>query len=200
MKKTVYFIKGIVGITALLFFISCNQQAANNEQPIASGDENAVLNRLPVAYINTDSLLRNYQFVTDWNEKNLKKLEDKRLSINRRAEKWQKEVLEFQEKAQMNAFYSTERRQQEQTRLERQQQELEQAAAQAEQEMAVDQMNMNQQLQDTLDVAIKEFNKGKYQAIFSNAGASTFFYIDESYDITKEVIDFLNARYTPVSE
>lgn len=198
MKRTFYLVKGIVGIAALALFISCNNQTTGNES-VPSGDT-TVLTRLPVAYISTDSLLNNYRFVIDKNEDNLKKLEDKQLSLNRQLEKWRKEVLEFQQKAQMNAYYSRERVQQEEARLTRKQQELEQAAAKAEQEMAIEQMNLQQQLQDTINIALKEFNNGKYQMIFSNAGASTFFYIDESYDITQEVIDFLNSRYIPDSE
>ncbi|MDL2322387.1 OmpH family outer membrane protein [Bacteroidales bacterium OttesenSCG-928-A17] len=195
MKRANYILKGIAGLAVLVFLISCNKQTDGNTSHVASGDSIPV--RLPIAYINTDSLLNNYQFVIDRNEEILKKLEDKRLTINKRTDKFQKEVLEYQQKVQMNAYYSTERRQQEETRLNRQQQEIEQLAAQAEQEIAGEQRNLEQSLQDSLDVAIRDFNKGRYQAIFSNAGASTFFYMDDSYNITGEVIDFLNARYTP---
>lgn len=195
MKRANYIFKGIAGLAVLVFLISCNKQTDGNTSHFTSGDSIPV--RLPIAYIDTDSLLNNYQFVIDRNEEILKKLEEKRLNINKRADKWQKEVLEFQQKAQMNAYYSRERMEQEQTRLERQQQEIEQLATKSEQEMTVEQRNLQQSLQDSLDVAIRDFNKGKYQVIFSNAGASTFFYMDDSYNITNEVIEFLNARYTP---
>lgn len=197
MNKLNYTVKGILGSVLVLLLFACDKQTANNT-PFVGGDSIGV--RLPVAYINTDSLLNKYQFVIDKNEESLKKLEDKRLNIRQRAEKFHKEVLEYQQKAQMNAYYSRERQQQEETRLNRRQQELEEAANQAEQELATEQMNMNRQLQDSLTLAIKEFNKGQYQMIFSNSGASTFFYVDESYDITEEVVLFLNARYKPVRE
>jgi Outer membrane protein len=196
MKKTNYILKGIVGFAILVFFISCNKQTEGNATSMTNGD--SIPLRLPVAYISTDSLLSKYQFVIDKNDEILGKLESHRLDLGRRQQKFQKDVLEFQQKAQMNAYYSRERMQQEQTRLERQQQELEESAARAEQEIGMEQARLQQVLQDSLDLAIREFNNGKYQIIFSNSGgASTFFYMDDSYDITKEVVDYLNARYTP---
>ena len=194
MKKRNYILKGIVSVAVLVFFISCNKQT---EGVVSSTSEDSIPQRLPVAYISTDSLLAKYQFVIDKNEEILKKWEDKRLELGKRTDRFQKEVLEYQQKVQINAYYSQERRREVETRLGRLQQEIEQEAANAEQEMAMEQAKFQQSLQDTLDLSVREFNDGKYQAIFSNAGASTFFYMDKSYDITNEVIEFLNARYTP---
>ena len=79
-----------------------------------------------------------------------------------------------------------------------QQQDLENYAAQAERELALEQMKMNQQLQDTIVAALKVFNNPqKYQLILSNVGTDNILYADDSYDITKEIIEFLNIRYVP---
>jgi Outer membrane protein len=188
-------LKGLLALTVLVSFISCDSPTNGNTTVFTSGD--SIPARLPVAYITTDSLLASYQFVIDKNEEILKKLEDKRLVISRRYEKFRKEVLDYEQRAQRNVYISAERQQQEETRLGREQQDIENAATQVEKEMAADSRDLQISLQDSLDLAIREFNKGKYQIIFSNSGASTFFYMDESYDITKEVIEFLNARYTP---
>lgn len=193
MKQMNYILKGMVACAVLTFFISCNKQTEESTVVTLSGD--SIPLRLPIAYISTDSLLANYQFVIDKNEEILKKLEDQRLNLGKRTEKLQKEILEYQQKVQGNVYYSRERQQQEETRLSRQEQELNQAYSAAQQELALEEQIMHRNLQDTLDVAIRDFNKGKYQAIFSNSGGSTFFYMDDSYDITKEVTDFLNARY-----
>jgi Outer membrane protein len=196
MKKTNYLLKGIIGIAFLAFFISCNKQAGESET-LSAPNENSIPLRLPVAYVDTDSLLVNYQFVVDKNEEILKKLEDSRLNIGKQYEKFQKEVLDYQEKVQRNLYMSKERAQQEETSLRRKEQEIENSAAKAEQEIAMERTRFQQSLQDSLDLGIRDFNNGKYQIIFSNASGSTFLYMDESYDITKEVVDFLNARYTP---
>ena len=193
-----YILRGIIGLTVLLFFASCNKPVGGDSTGPVSGD--SIPLRLPVAYISTDSLLSNYQFVVDKNEEILKNLENKRLDINKRSDKLQKDILEYRQKVQMNAYYSRERQEQAETQLGREQQNLEKLAADADREIGIQQQTLQLSLQDSLNLAIREFNQGKYQIIFSNAGASTFFYMDESYDITKEVTDFLNARYIPTKK
>jgi outer membrane protein len=47
---------------------------------------------------------------------------------------------------------------------------------------------------------LEEFNKNKkYEIIFSNRGTGTILYSDKKYDITKEVVDFLNKKYGPAT-
>ncbi|MDR0769059.1 MAG: OmpH family outer membrane protein [Dysgonamonadaceae bacterium] len=154
---------------------------------------------LPVAYIRTDSLLKNYGFFNDLNEASMKELENHRLDINQRKLKFEKEVQDFQQKVRLNAFITQDRMNQESSRLEKTRDELERYAAQIEQNLSEKQMRMQQQLQDSVIEGLKLFNTPqKYQIIFSNIGTDNFYYVNDTYDITKEVVDFLNARYTPV--
>lgn len=201
MRNTNYNIIGLISVaTILLLFTQCTDQKGNTGNT-AGLSTDSIGFHLPVAYVNTDSLLNNYKFSVDLNENILKKMEDQRVNINKRWEKFQKDYLSYAEKAQMNAYYSAERKQQEETRLGNQQREIEQYQARMEQELAVENARMQQQLHDTISTAMKEYGKMKnYQMVFSNAGMSTFFYIDDSYDVTQEVIEFLNARYVPVQE
>jgi outer membrane protein len=157
--------------------------------------------RLPVAYIRTDSLLNNYRFCIDLNESLMKEIEEQRLKHGQRQQKFQKEVEEFQRKLQHNAYLTQERATQEQRRLEKQQEELAQLAATIQEDFAQKQATIQQQLQDTILNQIKLFNTPqKYEMIFSNIGSDNLFYIDESYNITREVLNFLNARYEPANK
>jgi outer membrane protein len=202
MKNTNYIVSGILAIAVIILFIlqfSQNGKHAKTESSLCNSD--SVGFRLPIAYIRTDSLLNNYRFSNDLNDAMLKKVEDQQVIINQRSQKFQQEVMDYQQKAQLNAFYSQERRQQEETRLGRQQEELEKFSNQTRQNLAVEQMKIQQQLQDTILTALKLFNTPqKYQVIFSNINYDNLFYADDVYDITQEVIDFLNARYTPTKE
>jgi outer membrane protein len=156
---------------------------------------------LPVAYIRTDSLLNNYKLFKDLNEASMKELENHRLDINQRRQRFEKEVQDFQQKVQLNAFITQERVNQEGARLEKLKNDLERYAAQIEQSMAEKQGRMQQQLQDSVLSGLKVFNTPqKYQIIFSNIGTDNFYYVNDAYDITKEVVEFLNARYTPAKE
>ena len=198
MKNSNYIINGILAVAIIILFIM--QFTGGKTKEKASDTVEAVADsakyHLPIAYIRTDSLLANYKFFIDLNEAGIKKIEDKKLIINKRSDSFKKEVLDFQQKAQMNAFISAERQAQEQNRLAGQQQELEKYISQVDQEMALEQAKMQQQLTDTIIAALKIFNTPrKYEIILSNAGTDNILYADESYDITKEVTDFLNGRY-----
>lgn len=197
MKYTNYIIAAlIVAVIALYVLHFIDRKGTTPSEGITTSDSIAV--RLPIAFIRTDSLLTNYNFYKDLNEASLKKLEGQRSTINQRTQQFQKEVLDFQQKAQNNAFLTRERMNQEEVRLGRKQQELEEYAARAEQELAREQIKMQQQLTDTIMAALKVFNTPqKYQVIFSNVGTDNFFYADDSYDITQEIINFLNGRYVP---
>jgi outer membrane protein len=116
--------------------------------------------------------------------------------LNQKAQNFQKEVLEYQQKAQNNAFLTRDRMEQEEARLQRKQRDLEQEAGQAEQELALERNIIQQQIADTLSSAMKKYNDPqKYQMIFTRSGNSNILYAAEVYDITQEVIEFLNARY-----
>jgi len=200
MKNYNYIINGVLIVAIIvLFILQFTGRKADSNRPVSL---EALIDstgfHLPVAYIRTDSLLVNYKFYNDLTEENIKKIEDKKMDINRRSDNFQKQVLAYQEKAQANGFISPERRQQEENRLTTMQQDLQKYVAQVEQELSIENDKMQRQLHDTIVNAIKLFNTPKkYELIFSNTGTDNLFYADDSYDITQEIIDFLNARYIP---
>jgi len=201
MKNSNYIINGILIVAVIVLFVlhftGKKGDAKLLETVGITNDSTSA--RLPIAYIRTDSLLLKYKFSIDLNNALLKKVEDRRLSINQKADTWNKAVNDFQQKAQMNAFISQERQAQEQDKLIKQKQDLDNLASQADKELSVEQMNMIQQVTDTIISSLKAFNTPKkYQLILSNAGTDNILYAaDDSYDITNEVVEFLNARYVP---
>lgn len=203
MKNAHYIINGILAVAVIVLFIlhfSGGKRNQLNNNSLSEGDS-IRQSLLPVAYIRTDSLLNNYLLFKDLNEASMNELENHRLDINQRKQRFEKEVRDFQQKVQLNAFITQERMNQEGARLEKTRNDLERYAAQIEQSLSEKQMHMQQQLQDSVLSGLKLFNvPQKYQIIFSNIGTDNFYYIDDAYDITKEVVDFLNARYTPTKE
>ena len=203
MKNAHYIINGILAVAVIVLFIlhfSGGKRNQLNNNSLSEGDS-IRQSLLPVAYIRTDSLLNNYMLFKDLNEASMNELENHRLDINQRKQRFEKEVRDFQQKVQLNAFITQERMNQEGARLEKTRNDLERYAAQIEQSLSEKQMHMQQQLQDSVLSGLKLFNvPQKYQIIFSNIGTDNFYYIDDAYDITKEVVDFLNARYTPTKE
>jgi outer membrane protein len=152
--------------------------------------------RLPVAYINVDSLLLNYQFAKDLNEELIRKTEDARMTLNSQAAALEKEVNEFQRKLQTNAFLSEDRAQQEANRLQKKKDALDQQSALMQQDLAQQQAQMNARLGDTVRTVLKEYNEQKhFELIFSNASYDNILIDFPKYDITNEVLNILNSRY-----
>lgn len=172
-----------------LFFMNNKAEVAEN-QPITDDTT------LPVAYLNLDSVMVNYQFAIDANDKLMTQQEDARLKLNTKANTLQREATDFQRKLENNAFLSRERAESEQQKLIRKQQELQELEAKLGNDIMMQTQELNIQLADTLNTFLAEFNKdGKYQIIFANAGKDNILQAAEAYDITTEVIDALNARY-----
>ena len=172
----------ITTVVALsLLMVQCgNKQAAPNQSVSDDTTISSYGDKLPIAYINVDSLLSKYNYAKDLNEKMINKQENARASINEKARQLKKEQDDFQRKYQNNAFLSPERAQQEYQRLEN--------------ENMLEQQKMLMQMNDSINFFIKEYNKEKkYEAIFNNAST---LYINPQYDITNEVVGLLNKRYT----
>ena len=65
------------------------------------------------------------------------------------------------------------------------------------QQLMEQQQKMSEQLRDTINAFMKDYNKdGKYQMIISNTANDNILYAGKTYDITSDVIKALNARYS----
>lgn len=156
---------------------------------------------LPVAYVNVDSLLQNYNYSKDLNERIVKMQEDYRANINQKSNVLRAELVDFQRKMENNAFLTRERAEQENQRLMAKQQELQEHADKLQQELGAKQMELNEQLRDTIVAQLKVYNVDKkYQIIFSNAMGDNILLANPAYDITSEFLEVLNKQYSPSSK
>lgn len=197
MKNINYIINGVLAVAVVILFVMqfSNKKETRNVRPVASGEN--LTGTLPVAYVNVDSLLENYNYAKDLNEIILKKSENSRASVNQKATSLRSEMQEFQRKIENNAFLTRERAEQEQQRLLQKQQELQELDARLSQELMNEQQKLNEQLRDTVVAQLKVFNKDKgYQIIYSNTLGDNILLANDIYDITAEVLDYLNKNYS----
>ncbi len=202
-NNNAYIIGGVLAVAILILYI-LHFTSAPSKSGAKKGDLITMMNdsyiTLPVAYVNVDSLLMNYNFAKDLNEALMRTEESSRASLVQKERQLNAAAQEFQRKLQNNAFLSQERAEQEQQRVIRLQQEYQQMAERLSQEFAIEQQKLNIELSDTVKVRLKEFNKDKgFQIIFSNTGSDNILYADEKYDITRDVTDFLNKKYGPAT-
>lgn len=194
MKKSTIFASVLLIAGALVGGLtSCsNNQQASASAAVSLGDSLS----LPIAIINTDSLLANYDFAKDLNEELIKKTEDARANLNGQASSLEKEVADFQKKVQTNAFLSEDRAQSEANRLQSKKDQLDQLNYKLQNDLAQEQAQMNARLSDTIHTVLKEYNEAKgYEVIFSNTMNDNILIAKPKYDITNEIVKILNDRY-----
>ncbi len=195
MKKLNYLVNGLAAIAFVVLFSQCagnaNQQSAGNA-PAQGG-----LSDMKIAYVEIDTLLAKYNFCIDLNEAMVKKSENVRLTLNQKATELDKQKREFQTKYQNNAYLSQERAQQEYNRIVNLEQDLQNLSNKLQQELLSENEKNSLQLRDSINSFLKEYNKTKgYSLIISNTGFDNLLYADSIYNITQEILEGLNARYS----
>lgn len=182
----------VAAVAALFVIFYSDKKTAPSEVVVAESSE-----VMPVAYLNVDSLLANYTFAQEASDKLMSKQEDARVKMNTKLRTFQNEVADFQRKLENNAFLSRERAEKEQQRLAKKEQELQELEAKLTQDIMLENQKLNLQLADSLTNFLQLFNAdGRYHIILSNTAKDNVLMAGEQYDITDEVIEGLNARYT----
>jgi len=198
MKNLSLIINVVLAVAVIVLFVLVLGNKSNSvANQSVTGKNQVTSGKLPIAYVNVDSLLLHYEFAKESNESLIKKQEDSRLKINTLARQLQNEMGDFQRKLENNAFLSRDRAQQEQTRLQKKQQDLQELDGSLSKQLVQVQQKMSEQLRDTINNFMKEYNKDhKYQLIISNTSSDNILYAEKTYDITAEVTKLLNERYT----
>lgn len=196
MKKINATASALLVAAALAGGLTSCVNSSNGDAKVAGGslsqDES-----LPIAFVQADSLLNNYQLRIDLFQDLTQQAAQAEEQVNRQMAGFQKEYQEFMQKAQTNSFIGGQSRMEsEQRRLQTKQQTIEQHAAQLQQDLALMQNQALERINDSIRVVIADYNKEKnFEVIYSSVPNTTVFYVKEKYDVTKEVLDLLNKRY-----
>ena len=162
---------------------------------------------LPIAVVNTDSILKHYTLAIESTEKlmaqyeeSMVKLDTKAKALQKEGETFQRDVLDFQRKLEANAFLSRERAESEQAKLQKKEQQLlakQQDLENLRQKLSADFMNeqdaLTRQLQDSVQQFLREYNADGHLHIILND--AVLMNKVAGYDITDEVVEALNARF-----
>lgn len=197
MKNVNYIINGVLAVAVVILFVmQFSGKKEVYENKAVTPEIGNTISTLPIAYVNVDSLLENYNYAKDLNEIILKKAENSRASVNQKAASLQSEMQEFQRKINNNAFLTPERAEQEQQRLLNKRQELQDLDNRLSQELMEEQQKLNEQLRDSIVSQLKVFNQSRgFQVVFSNTAGDNILLANDAYDITAELLEYLNKNY-----
>ena len=149
-----------------------------------------------IVYINTDTLLNNYQLAVELNEAFLKKQEDRRTELNIKAKEIDQDGTEFQRKLQNNGFISEARAIEARDQLLVKQENFRRLQQEMMDKASREQSELNKQLFDEITNFLKEYNKEKgFSIVLSTQLGGNVLYAEDGFDITKEIVDRLNANY-----
>ena len=206
MNKASIIVESILAaavVALFILFFTYNPWAKKT----ANADVEAQGELLPIAVVNTDSILTHYTLAVESSDKLQSQYEESMVKLDSRAKAFQKEyetfqqdVLNFQKKVEAGAFLSRERAESEQNRLQNKeqqlmakQQDLENLRQQLSSDFMKQQAALTQQLQDSVQAYLREYNADGHLHIILND--AVLMNKVAGYDITDEVIEGLNARY-----
>lgn len=196
MKKNFAFASALVVAAALAGGLtSCNN--ANPEAAKVAGGTLQEGESLPIAFIQADSLYRNYQLQLDLAQDLIQKKAQAEEQVNKQMASFQREVNEFQQKLQTNSFIGGQSRaESEQRRLQQKQAQIEQHAGALQQDLALLSSQYDSRVNDSIQAVLRDYNKEKnFEVIYSSVPNTTVFFVKDKYDITAEVLKMLNDRY-----
>ena len=209
MKNLSHILNGILALAVLVLYylhFSATTEAAINapiETSITTNDTTIVypiahakdIRPSQIVYINADTLLEKYEYLKVLKKETEAKHSKLEGDYTMKAKKFQEDYLAYQQKANQGAVTADQAKGIEEdlmkrkTELDLMEQQLNEILEEAQKKNSIAQRNVTDFL--------KEYNKStnyNYVLAYTSNGGSVLFAKD-SLDITKEVIEGLNARY-----
>ena len=201
MKRTNGFRIVLFAFAAMLFFTQCTKEQSAQQSSTDATAATAVAEKsIKIAFVDIDSLLAKYEFSIIVNKEMLRKEEDMRMKLAEKAKALQADYDDFQKKLQNNVYATRERAEEEQARILKQKDALEKLEQRLIGELTAESQKNNITLRDSIDSFLKAYNaEKKFDLILSRVG-DNLLYANDALNITEEVINGLNARYTPATK
>lgn len=195
MKKLAFLAKTMFISAVALLAYSCAGSTSTDQTPApAAGEKAESTTSLPnFRYIDSDSVSAQYNLAKDFQESALRAMSRMENARQTRAAEIQKLAAQIEQKARSNGYLTPESYNGDMARLQKMQQDAENYMANLQRNTETELAQQQQQLNDSIEAFIKDYNAKKgYDAILFRAAGV---YFNPALDITKEVVEGLNARY-----
>ncbi len=192
MKNNISIALNIVLLVAVVVLYILHFNSKSTNESTASNSMVSPEN-LSIAYVNSDSLLKNYNFFKDLEKKLIGKREKLNIEYQNRAEGLQKEIANFQSTAG-NMTISQAKAVEEDLR--KKQQNLMMYQEQLGQQLRQEEGIMNAELYDKVADYLRVYGMDKnLQLVLTYTKGSGVLYANDSLDITDNIIVGLNDAY-----
>lgn len=184
---------------AIVMSASCSKTTEeNNTAAPAAADSAGASAAAVIRYIDGDSLMAKYNLAIDINEAMLRRSNQLDNEQMKRGNEINRLGNEIQNKYKNNGYLTEESFNADQNRLAKMQNDAQTYLAKLQRDAQNEMMQYQLQLNDSVQNFIKDYAKQKgYDVILYKASTV---YIDSKYDVTNDVIEGLNKRYTKVEK
>ncbi|MGK7397737.1 MAG: OmpH family outer membrane protein [Candidatus Cyclobacteriaceae bacterium M3_2C_046] len=181
----------IIAVSILYFLHFSGSGEETVDQEMGSRDLNA---NLSIAYINSDSLLKNYEYFQEMAEQLDEKRQKLEAEYKNRAQGLQNEISNFQRTAQ-NMTISQAKAVEED--LMKKQQNLMQYQDQLTQQLMQEEAKINEELYERVSAYLKDYGKNNdLELVLTYQKGSGVLYANDSLNITESIVDGLNQAYS----
>jgi outer membrane protein len=200
MKKTAFAAKSLIALIAA-GMISCAQ--GDNKETVAdsAAQANATETAAPtlnIRYVDIDSVMATYTLSKELDEQGRKLMLDYQRMENQKTNEIQNLAAQIEQKQKSNGYLSQESFDADVNNVNRKQSEAANILRAHQEKIQKQIAEFNRQLGDSIQNFIKEYNATRnYDAILYRASG---LYFNPALDITGEIIEGLNARYTPKAD
>ena len=196
MKKTAFSLVLLLGLAAAACSSDKSTDTTAQNKPSESEQTSATASN--IRYIDLDSISANYNLAKDFKENALRaysKLDNAQQSKGAEIQRFGQQI---EEKAKSNGYISQTTYEADVAKFNKMQKDSQNYLAKLQRDTEQELAQQQQQLTDSIESFIKDYNKTKgYDAILLKAAGV---YFNPALDITDEVVKGLNARYNKVAE
>lgn len=196
MKKFALAGKALMLFAAAALVSCSSKDSAQSQAQVVNNDgQNAGLN---IRFIDLDSISANYNLVKDYNEENIRTMSKLDNAQRTKQAELQKRASEIENKMKNHGYISETTYNADVQKFQQQQRDAEVYLGNLQAQAQQDALDQNRALNDSLNNYIKEYMKShNYDAILYRAAGA---YFNPALDITKEIVEGLNARYVKPAE
>ena len=196
----------MIAVSALVLMLgsaACsNSESSKQDAPAATAKTEAKAEGAPttlnIRYIDEDSLSAHYNLAKDFKEASIRAFCRLESAQQSKAKEIQAFGSQIESKMRSNGYLSEDSYNADVAKLNKMQESAQNYLGNLQRNTEMEMAQQQQQLQDSVQNYIKEYNKSKgYDAIlFKAAGV----YFNPALDITDEIVEGLNARYNKVQK
>lgn len=196
MNKNLQIALNVVFALAIAYLFFAQNQEKSSEDKLEENLEEQIAEEvdepLELRYVNSDSIWSKYDFVSEMRDNLAQKQQEYRSDLERRLTVFEKEVMAFQQNAQTMSQFEGQEKQKE---LIAKEQELSRLQEDLSVKLMEMEDKMKRDLRKNILTYLKRYRNEKVDVILDFSTNSSVLMIDDSLNLTQEVLNGLNEEY-----